>query len=136
MRVVTIRAIMAFAAAGAAVGGCGSDGGAPVYVHGRPPAPVQLSAIAAHGRVVLEPARVGAGPVDVTIVNLSGRAQRFTLAGSGTRHDSRLAAPGEPVEVVADLRPGRHTLDAPGLRPAVLEVGPPRPSARDDVQQP
>jgi hypothetical protein len=136
-----------WAAAGVAVvlalGGCGADD--EFANDERAPAPLTLSAAITRVAVNVSPARVGAGPIELTASNLTSTSQRLTLrsrslAGGAEPLEQRTAPinPGDTASLTADLPQGtyRLTTGSGAIAPATLRVGPARPSAQDQLLQP
>lgn len=125
--------------------GCG--GGDDSYDNAeRPPAPVNVSVNLASSRVLVSPARIGAGPIVLLISNQSGRTRDMTLsapAGSSSacvdaEVSSGPISPQGNARVQLPVVEGRCLVGVAGgdLEPAPLTVGPERRSAQDDLLQP
>ena len=124
--------------------GCGSSDGYDNAA--RPPAPVTLAVSLSGERVSVSPNRVGAGPVVVIVANESGRSREVTLAAPAGSSSSCVdgdvssgpISPQGTARLQLPLVEGRcvvGTADG-ALQPAPLNVGPPRPSAQQDLLQP
>lgn len=151
----TMRAQMIVILAASAVGiaGCGSSGQTAAS-RPDPPAPVTLSAFVGPGAVHLAPARLGAGPVLLTVANQSPGATVLTLSRAGTGRALARTAPINPggvTQVKLDLVRGDYTVAAAagGRRTdaqrssaagaavtTVLHVGAERASSGDQLLQP
>jgi len=124
--------------------GCGS--GTAYHNASRPPAPINVSVNLTDERVLVSPARIGAGPIVLLVANESGTSHDLTLTSPGGGAGSCVPASASsgpinpqgvarlPVEVtegecVVGVR------DA-ALRPAHLRVGRRRASAQDALLQP
>ncbi len=143
MRTRTFGALSATALAMVGAG-CGSSDG---YDNAsRPPAPVNVAVNLTGERVFVSPDRVGAGPVVVIVANESGRSRDVTLTapdGSSSscvdgdvstgpispQGTARLQLPLVEGSCVVGVTDG-------ALQPAPLDVGPPRPTAQQDLLQP
>lgn len=112
----------------------------------RPPAPINVSVNLSSDRVAVSPDTVGAGPVVVIVANESGRSREVTLtalAGSSSscvdgNISSGPISPQGTARLQLPLVEGRcqvGTADG-ALQPAPLHVGPPRPTAQQDLLQP
>lgn len=114
----------------------------------RPPAPIVVSAAIDDHQVSVAPRRLGAGPITLVISNQSNAPQQVTLetvdtpgSGSGPGEKALQTGPISPREtasVKADVKQGTYALSvgADGVKAARLLVGPPRPSAQNDLLQP
>jgi hypothetical protein len=126
--------VMALAAVG-----CGSSG---TYKNlPRPPAPINVSAEIGRNGVSVSPNRFGAGPIDLTITNQTGRTQRLVLVtneGAGLRAITAPIAPRDTADLKANLFSASYAVvvSGGGLRAAVLHVGRKRPSAQNQLLQP
>ena len=115
----------------------------------RPPAPALLSAAVTNDAVLLSPRRIGGGPVTLAVTNQSSSRLRVTFASDspggeqaveddpGTQ--SALLGPGINAMLRANLPEGSTwsvTVDDETIDPAVLYVGPQRPSSQNDLMLP
>lgn len=124
-----------------AVTGCG--GGGHYANDPRPPTTMQLSASIVRGKVSVSPKSFGAGPVSMTIANLTDASQRVTIARSvdGQEQGGAETGPINPHDTAtlsADLDPGRYEVrvEGQGIKPARVTVGKKRPSSSNDLLQP
>lgn len=115
--------------------GCGSDDFAN---EPRPPAAVGLTGVIRSSGVAISPERVGAGPVRITIANLTDRTHSITLEGEDVIERVRQVQPQDTATIQKTLRPGTYEVRAGSSRavniddqipPATLTVGPERPSS-------
>jgi hypothetical protein len=144
MRTRTFGVLSATALVVVAAAGCGSSDS---YDNAeRPPAPVNLAVSLSGDRVAVSPDTVGAGPVVVIVANESGRTREVTLtapAGSSSSCvdgdvSSGPISPQGTARLQLPLLEGRcevGTADG-ALEPTRLSVGPPRPTAQQDLLQP
>ncbi len=151
MRIQTTL-ILAVTAAG--VAGCGSAGSSAAS-RPNPPTPIALSAFVGRQAIHVEPARLGAGPVLLTVADQSPRAIALVLSRHGSRQVIARTAPINPggvTQVKLDLGSGTYTVaarpvlaahatlraraDAPAAVTTVLRVGRPRASGGKQVLQP
>lgn len=134
------------APAGAAVvllsaAGCGSDGS---YANNpRPPKTIVVAAAILPDKVSVSPARFGAGPISLTIANETRASQRVSIVRrvNGQRQANEQTGPINPSDTAtlkADVARGAYEIrvEAKGIRPARITVGPERPSAQNELLQP
>lgn len=124
----------------------------------RPPEPLSITGVIQEREVTISPKSFGAGPIVLTISNQTNGSHTITLVGrpdDGARV-SETAGPINPFDAATlqyDLQEGRYQVransdrsrlangidpgEAPaGIRPGVIVVGPDRPSASSELQQP
>lgn len=105
----------------------------------RPPTVLSVDAAVTAKRIDLSPSRVGSGPLNLTIANLSSRSLDVTLESqdSGGRPDSSGPInPGGTAHITVDVTEGTYRVSAQGVGSTTLQVGPRRPSAQNDLQLP
>lgn len=121
----------------------------------RPPAPVNLTVFVNDQRVSVSPSSVGAGPVVFIITNQASNAESLSVTSSGASSSQPLAdtgpiSPQGTAQLTVDLKnPGHYTVgiaadssteaaaSAPtGIRPALINVGNPRPASNNELNQP
>jgi hypothetical protein len=122
-------------AAAFSLGACGSD---DVDNLPRPAAPINVTARVDSDKVVVSPDRFGAGLVNFTIANLSDSVVRFTLSGPRDTATPEIQ-PGSPGTLKVELPEGSYQATAggvAGIQAATVEVGPKRPSSRDQLLLP
>jgi|SRR5579872_5775093 len=119
----------------------------------RPPIPVSLSVAITDTRVSVSPASIGAGPVSLTIANLSSRAQSLSVTSAGTQGQPLVSTspinPEGTATVSADLSrqgtydvaaatggPDASTSGPSAVAAAQIQVGPPRPSGGSTLLSP
>jgi hypothetical protein len=134
-----------------AVAGCG--GSKPFANQPRPPAPVNLTVYVNNDRVSISPASVGAGPVVLIVTNQASNAESLAVAPSNSGGqplaDTGPINPQGTAAVTVDFTPGTYTVatnasgtteaslaSTPGVRPALLHVGPTRASASSQLLEP
>ena len=124
-----------------ALGACGED--EDFENEPRPPVPIQLSGVITDSEVSVEPAKIGAGPVVLIVSNQTEESHTVTLEGpSGTE----TVGPINPLDagrIQHNLNQGSYEIKAGSdkaaereIDPAVLTVGPPRPSSSGSVLLP
>lgn len=139
-------------ALGILAAGCG---GSTHFVNKpRPPTPINLTVYVNNSRVSVSPSSVGAGPTVLIVTNQSSNAETVTVFPTGSPA-SQLATTGPinpqaTAQVTVNLSPpGEYTVasatggtseaaaaTATPIQPAVLHVGPTRPSASNQLLQP
>jgi hypothetical protein len=136
------------AASALAVTACGSTSSGATTP--RPPAPVNLTVYIDNSSVSVSPSSVGAGPVTFIITNQASQAESLRVVGSGASDGKPLADTGPinpqaTAQVTVDFTsPGTYSLStsngdaatASTVRPASIQVGPPRSNSDDQVLQP
>jgi hypothetical protein len=138
------RALTSALAAGALLSGCGSD---DQYANKpRPPAPINVTAAISDREISVSPRSFGAGPIVLIISNQSKRAQDVTFETSELGGSKPGLAPQSTGRInprgtgtlKVDVREGTYELstDDANREPVEIQVGPPRPSAQNDLLQP
>ena len=107
----------------------------------RPAALLNLSAAVSNGRVVVSPAKIGAGPINFTVANETMASQQVTITsadGSSKLLQTGPINPGGTASVKADISPGSYSVSTQDstIRGAVIVVGPARPSTQNVLLQP
>ena len=122
-------------AAGVLFAGCGSDD--QFANDPRPPATAQLSARIDDRGVEVAPTRIGAGMAIVTISNQSSESAQLRFVGSTRRSTNEIPA-GATGSLQLKLETGDYEVEPSvnTLEAATLKVGPPRPSAKNQLQLP
>ena len=127
-------------AAGVIVVGCGEEDFAN---NPRPPVPVELTGVIQDDAVTISPARIGAGPVVITISNQTRRDMTITLEGSSIQTRAGPVPPLDTATIQRTLRPGLYEVRAGSdvalpreIRPAELEIGRERRSSSDELLLP
>lgn len=124
----------------------------------RPAQALAITGVITEREVTISPGSFGAGPVVLTISNQTQGSHSVTLVGKaedGAKVDET-AGPINPFDAATiqyDLAEGRYEVRAnsdpsrlrggidpgeppPGIEPGKVVVGPPRPSASNEVEQP
>jgi hypothetical protein len=110
----------------------------------RPPLPIELTGVIQSKKVTLSPAKVGAGPVLLTISNQTDREHSVILSG-GSRADAVVEGvpPAGTATIQRTLAPGTYEVRAGSdvampkeVEPATLKVGAERPSSSTDLSLP
>jgi hypothetical protein len=128
--------------------GCGS--GSTFANRPRPPIPVNLTVYINDARVSVSPDRLGAGPIVFIVTNQASHAENLQIQASGQSvADTGPINPQANATVKVTVPPGTYTMTtntggatdaalatASAIQPARLLIGPPRPSAKNQVLQP
>jgi hypothetical protein len=109
----------------------------------RPPITVQLTGVITEDEVSVQPNRLGAGPVVLTISNQSEQSHTVTLEGERTTQRVGPINPFDTGKIQETLAPGTYTVKAGSdeaalrpIRPATLTIGRKRKSSSDTVLLP
>jgi hypothetical protein len=134
------RVVVTAGIATALIAGCGEDDFAN---EPRPPIPVELTGVVQDEAVTVSPARVGAGPVRITISNQTRRRQSITLEGETVETQVGPVDPLDTATIRSSLDPGVYEVRAgsavavpKAIRPAVLRIGRERRSSSGDLLLP
>ena len=134
-----IRCALVVAAA-VGVAGCGDDESHPN--RDRPAASINITAAIADGRMHVSPRVFGAGPIRLIVSNQTTSAQAVTFQTggdeSGVTQTSQPIRPAGTGTLEVDAPEGFYEIgtDDGKVRPAVVRVGAPRPSAQNELLLP
>jgi hypothetical protein len=136
-----VRACAAGLAVMAAVlGGCGEE---DFENEARAPVRIALTGVIQDDEVTVSPAKVGAGPVEITISNQTEDARTITLEGESLVEQGGTVAPGATVTLQKTLEPGSYEVRAGSkkavrkeIRPALLEIGRKRRNSNNELLLP
>jgi hypothetical protein len=124
----------------AAATGCG---GKDFANNPRPAAAVELSGVIRDKEVTISPAKVGAGPVVITIANETNAAHTLTLEGETIREQVGPVNPQGTGTIQKTLQPGSYKVTAGSakavareIKPAQLTIGKQRHNSSNEVLQP
>ena len=119
--------------------GCGED----FQNDPREPVPVDLTGVVQRQGITVSPARVGAGPVSITISNQTDEAQTVTLEGNSVREKVGPINPQDTATIQKTVVQGTYEVRAAPeegstdvIRPAALKVGRPRTASNDRILLP
>jgi hypothetical protein len=136
----SVRACAGTALAVAFLAGCGGD---DFKNEARAPIRLELSGVIQDDAVTVSPAKIGAGPVAITISNQTDVAHSITLEGASTIDHAGPVQPGDTATIQKTLQPGRYEVKAGSakavkreIRPAVLKIGRSRKNSNNDVLLP
>ncbi len=130
-----------------AVAGCG---GKQFANNPGPPVPINLSVYIDDARVSISPRAVGAGPVVFIVTNQASNAESMAITRGGSAiADTGPINPQGTAQITVNTTPGDYAVStaivgateaqqvtAHNPRPAVLHIGPPRPSGSNQLLQP
>ena len=136
-----VRACVAgLVAAAAVLGGCGED---DFENEARAPVRIALTGVIQDDEVTVSPAKVGAGPVEITISNQTDSERTITLEGESIVERGGPVSPGATVTLQKTLEPGSYEVRAGSekavrreIRPAVLEIGRKRKNSNNELLLP
>jgi hypothetical protein len=127
-------------AAAAVLGGCGED---DFENEARAPVRIALTGVIQDDEVTVSPAKVGAGPVEITISNQTDSERTITLEGESITEQGGPVLPGDTVTLQKTLEPGSYEVRAGSekavrqeIRPAVLEIGRERKNSNNELLLP
>jgi hypothetical protein len=127
-------------AVGVVVAGCGEEDFAN---EPRPPVPVELTGVIQDDAVTVSPARIGAGPILITMSNQTADPVTVTLEGGSITDEVGPVPPLDTATIQKTLDPGLYELRAGSdvalpreIRPAELEIGEERESSSSDLLLP
>jgi hypothetical protein len=120
--------------------GCGED---DFENEARAPVRIALTGVIQDDEVTVSPAKVGAGPVEITISNQTEDERTITLEGESIVEQGGPVAPGATVTLQKTLEPGSYEVRAGSekavrkeIRPAVLEIGRSRRNSNNELLLP
>jgi hypothetical protein len=116
---------------------CG--GGSDNHNNPRPAVPINISVQMSPTRVSASPAKFGAGPITLLVSNQSAASQTLTINGPRLRQSAGPINPQDTATLKVTVGSGEYELaadPASGLKPARLQVGPPRSSAQNQLLLP
>jgi hypothetical protein len=135
-----LRACAGTALAVAVLAGCGGE---DFKNEPRAPIRLELSGVIQNDAVSVQPSKLGAGPVAITISNQTDVAHTVTLEGSSTVDRTDPVQPGDTATIQKTLEPGAYEVKAGSakavtkeIRPAVLKIGKSRANSNNDVLLP
>jgi hypothetical protein len=103
----------------------------------KPPRVMTVSVIVTETRIGVSPGTFGAGPTRFVVSNKTDVKQRVSFEGERLSHQLTLG-PGETDLFKADTYPGPIEIDGDHTtaEPVTVTVGPERPTAQNDIEQP
>jgi hypothetical protein len=128
------------AIAAALIAGCGEE---DFENKARAPVREALTGVIQDDEVTVSPAKLGAGPVAITISNQTDAPHSITLEGASTVDRAGPVLPGDTATIQKTLEPGSYEVKAGSvkavkqeIRPAVLQIGKSRQNSNNDVLLP
>jgi hypothetical protein len=135
-----VQACAGLAVAAVLLAGCGDDD-----FKNEPRAPVReaLTGVIQDDEVTVSPAKIGAGPVEITISNQTDSDHSITLEGESIIEREGPVAPGDTATIQKTLEPGNYEVKAGSekavkreIRPAVLRIGKKRRDSNNELLLP
>jgi hypothetical protein len=124
----------------ALIAGCGED---DFKNEARAPVRLALTGVIQDDKVTVSPARIGAGPVEITISNQTDSVRTITLEGESVSEKGGPVQPGDTATIQRTLAPGSYEVRAGSkkavrreIQPAVLRIGKERANSNNDVLLP
>jgi hypothetical protein len=137
---MTVRACAGLAVVAALFAGCGDE---DFKNEARAPVRVALTGVIQDDKVTVSPAKIGAGPVEITISNQTDSVRTITLAGESITEQQGPVQPGDTATIQKTLAPGSYEVRAGSekavrkeIQPAVLQIGKERKNSNNDVLLP
>jgi hypothetical protein len=125
---------------GVLLGACGEES---FKNEPRPPVGVVLSGVIHDDGVTVSPAKVGAGPISITIANQTDARHTITLEGDSVQERVGPIGPSDTATIKRDLAPGDYEVRAGSeqavsqeIPPATLTIGAERPNSNDELLMP
>jgi hypothetical protein len=135
-----VRACIGLAIAAGLISGCG---GSDFKNEARAPVRLALTGVIKDDKVTVSPAKIGAGPVEITISNQSGSVRTVILEGETIRAQQGPVQPGDTTTIQKTLEPGSYQVRAGSekavrkeIQPAVLTIGKKRKNSNNDLLLP
>jgi hypothetical protein len=120
--------------------GCGED---DFKNEARAPVRLALTGVIQDDKVTVSPAKVGAGPVEITISNQTDRKRTITLDGGSITEEQGPVLPGDTATIQKTLTPGTYEVRAGSekavrkeIQPAVLKIGKERKNSNNELLLP
>jgi hypothetical protein len=135
-----VRACAGLAVVAALIAGCGDD---DFKNEARAPVRMALTGVITEDEVTVSPAKLGAGPVEITISNQTDRERTITLEGESITEEQGPVQPGDTATIQKTLEPGSYEVRAGSkkavrreIQPAVLQIGKERRNSNNELLQP
>jgi len=102
-----------------------------------------LTGVIKNDKVTVSPAKIGAGPVEITISNQTDSVRTVMLEGETIKEQQGPVQPGATATIQKTLEPGSYEVRAGSekavrkeIQPAVLTIGKERPNSNNALLQP
>ena len=135
-----VRACIGLGIAAALIAGCGND---DFKNEARAPVRLALTGVIKDDKVTVSPAKIGAGPVAITISNQTDSVRIVTLEGESITEQQGPVQPGDTATIQKTLEPGSYEVRAGSekavkkeIQPAVLTIGKSRKNSNNDLLLP
>jgi predicted component of type VI protein secretion system len=135
-----VRACAGLAVAAVLIAGCGED---DFKNEARSPVRLALTGVIQDDKVTVSPAKIGAGPVQITISNQTDSERTITLEGESITEQQGPVQPGDTATIQKTLEPGSYEVRAGSekavrkeIQPAVLEIGKRRRNSNNELLLP
>jgi hypothetical protein len=135
-----VRACAGLAVVAALIAGCGED---DFKNEARAPVRLALTGVIQDDKVTVSPAKIGAGPVEITISNQTDSVRTVTLEGESISERQGPVQPGDTATIQKTLEQGSYEVKAGSskavvkeIRPAVLRIGKERQNSNNDLLLP
>jgi hypothetical protein len=135
-----VRACAGLAVVAALIAGCGED---DFKNEARAPVRLALTGVIQDDKVTVSPAKIGAGPVEITISNQTDSVRTVTLEGESISERQGPVQPGDTATIQKTLEPGSYEVRAGSkkavrkeIQPALLTIGKERANSNNDLLLP
>lgn len=105
--------------------------------------PIQITGVINEEKVTVSPDRLGAGPIVLTVSNLTSQSHTLTLEGEEVRERVGPINPQDTATLQKTLKPGSYEVSAGSseavaeeIQPDTLTIGRRRPSGSNEVLLP
>jgi len=102
-----------------------------------------LTGVIKNDKVTVSPAKIGAGPVEITISNQTDSVRIVMLEGETIKEQQGPVQPGDTTTIQRTLEPGSYEVRAGSekavrkeIQPAVLTIGKKRKNSNNDLLLP
>jgi hypothetical protein len=135
-----VRACVGLAVVAVLIAGCGED---DFKNDARAPVRLALTGVIQDDKVTVSPAKIGAGPVEITISNQTDSTRTITLENESIIEKAGPVQPGATATIQKTLEPGSYEVRAGSkkavrkeIQPAVLTIGKERANSNNDLLLP
>jgi hypothetical protein len=135
-----VRAFIGLTLTAAVIAGCGGE---DFKNEARAPVRLALTGVIQNDKVTVSPAKLGAGPVEITISNQTDSVHTILLEGESIKEQQGPVQPGATATIQKTLDPGSYEVRAGSekavrkeIQPAVLTIGKKRKNSNNDLLLP